>query len=124
MGKHTSDFHSEFWSVVRPRRDILDLAQREHAVDDLAKDDVLPIKEIARRGRDEELQRVSYVEKQYEGEEGAGSSSFDIPDSRSCWDPSWPIFNDEPAKKTHQDWLCRTIDSSPGPVCFTWKFSS
>jgi len=60
---------------------------------------VLPVKEIARRGRDEELQRVSYVEKQYEGEEGAGSSSFDVPGSRSCWDPSWPIFSDEPTKK-------------------------
>ena len=51
----TSDFHSELWSVVRPRRDILNLAQRKHAVDDLSKDDVLPVKEIARCRRDEEL---------------------------------------------------------------------
>jgi len=55
MCVHTSDFNSEFRSVVRPCRDILDFAQREHAVDDLPKDDVLPVEEIARRRRDEEL---------------------------------------------------------------------
>ena len=65
---HTGDFHSELWSVVRPRRDILDLAQREHAVDDLSKDDVLPVKEIARCGRDEELQSVG-LRRQYVGVE-------------------------------------------------------
>ena len=48
------NFH-EFWSVVRSRWNILNLTQSEHAVDDFAKDDVLPVEEIARCGRDEEL---------------------------------------------------------------------
>jgi hypothetical protein len=51
----TSNFHSELWPVIWPRRDIFYLAQREHAVDDFAEDDVLPVEEIARCGRDEEL---------------------------------------------------------------------
>ena len=59
MKKHTCNFHCQLWSVVRPRRDILDLAQREHAVDDFAEDDVLPVEEIARCSRDEELQQKS-----------------------------------------------------------------
>jgi hypothetical protein len=58
-GGRTSNFHREFWSIVRARRDILDLAQCEHAVDNLAKDDVLPVKEIARSGRDEELYKFT-----------------------------------------------------------------
>jgi len=52
------NFHGELWSVVRSCRDILNLAQSEHAVDDFAKDDVLPVEEIARCGRDEELTTV------------------------------------------------------------------
>ena len=57
MNKRTCDFYHELWSVVRSCRDILDLAQSEHAVDDFAKDDVLPVEEITRRGRDEELHK-------------------------------------------------------------------
>ena len=55
MNKRTCNFHNELWSVVGSRRDIFNLAQSEHAVDDFAKDDVLPVEEIARCGRDEEL---------------------------------------------------------------------
>ena len=55
MNKRTCNFHRELWSVVRSSRNIFDLAQREHAVDDLAKDDVLPVEEVARCSRDEEL---------------------------------------------------------------------
>jgi hypothetical protein len=57
MNKRTCNFHSELWSVVRSCRNILDLAQSEHAVDDFAKNDVLPVEEIARCGRDEELHK-------------------------------------------------------------------
>jgi hypothetical protein len=63
MNKHTCNFHCQLWSVVRPRWDILNLAQREHAVNDFAKDDVLPVEEIARCGRDEELQQKSGCER-------------------------------------------------------------
>jgi hypothetical protein len=55
---HTSNFNSELWPVVRPRRDIFNLAQREHAVDDFSKDDMLPVEEIARRSCDEELRPI------------------------------------------------------------------
>ena len=55
LNKRTCNFHNEFWSVVRSCRNILNLAQSEHAVDDFAKDDVLPVEEIARCGRDEKL---------------------------------------------------------------------
>jgi hypothetical protein len=55
MNKRTCDFHNKLWSVVRPCRNILNLAQSEHAVYDFAKDNVLPVEEIARRGRDKEL---------------------------------------------------------------------
>ena len=57
MKKRTCNFHNELWSVVRSCRNVLNLAQSEHAVNDLAKDDVLPIEEIARCGRDEELHK-------------------------------------------------------------------
>jgi len=57
MNKRTCNFHYKFWSVVRSCRNILNLAQSEHAVDDFAKDDVLPVEEITRCGRDEELQK-------------------------------------------------------------------
>ena len=56
--KRTCDFHNELWSVVRSRRNVLNLAQSEHAVNDFAKDDVLPVEEIARGGRDEELRQI------------------------------------------------------------------
>jgi hypothetical protein len=55
MDKRACNFHNELWSVVRSCRNILNLAQSEHAIDDFAKDDVLPVEEIARCGRDEEL---------------------------------------------------------------------
>ena len=55
MDKRTRNFHSELWSVVWSCRNILDLAQSEHAVDDFAEDDVLPVEEITRCGRDEKL---------------------------------------------------------------------
>ena len=119
---HTSDFHSELWSVVRPRRDILDLAQREHAVDDLSKDDVLPVKEIARCGRDEKLYKSVALRRNTRGD---GERRW------GTWQPF--VLGPELAylamSKTHNKervWLffVLTIDRSPGPVCFTWKFSS
>jgi hypothetical protein len=55
MIKRTCNFHNELWSVVRSCRNILNLAQSEHPVDDFAKDNVLPVEEIAGCGRDEKL---------------------------------------------------------------------
>ena len=84
----TSNFNSELWPVIWPRWDIFYLAQREHAVDDFAKDDVLPVEEIARRGRDEELHR-SWLRMM---ERRVGKATLkNAPGNRSCWGPSWPI---------------------------------
>lgn len=44
---HTDDLHDQFWSVVLSRRDILNLTKRQHAVDDLAKNHMLSVQEIA-----------------------------------------------------------------------------
>ncbi len=88
MNKRTCNFHGELWSVVRSCRDILNLAQSKHAIDDFAKDDVLPVEEIARRGRDEELHR-SWLRMM---ERRVGKATLkNAPGNRSCWGPSWPI---------------------------------
>jgi hypothetical protein len=44
---HTDDLHDQLWSVVLSRRDILDFTKRQHAVDDLAKNHMLSVQEIA-----------------------------------------------------------------------------
>jgi hypothetical protein len=53
--EHTRDFDCELRSVVRPRWDVLNLLQREHAVDHFSKH-VFPVQEITGCRRDEELQ--------------------------------------------------------------------
>ena len=58
MVRLTNYLHRELGAVVRPCRDVLDLAQCEHPVYDPPKDDVLPVEEVAFRGRDEELATV------------------------------------------------------------------
>jgi hypothetical protein len=78
MDKRTCNFHNELWSVVRSCWNILNLAQSEHAVDDFAKDDVLPVEEIARCGRDEEL-HISPVKK----DEGGGEAGIE----KRAWQP-------------------------------------
>ena len=51
----TNNLHSELRSIVRTCRDVLDLAEREHAVNDSAEDDMLAVQEVALRGGDKEL---------------------------------------------------------------------
>ena len=48
----------QFGPVVRARGDVLNLAQGEHTIDDSAKHDVLPVKEVAFRRGDEELATI------------------------------------------------------------------
>lgn len=55
LPSHTDDLHREFRPIVRARRDILDFAQREHAVDNFAEHDVLAIQKVTLGGRDKEL---------------------------------------------------------------------
>jgi hypothetical protein len=44
--------------VVSPRRHVLHFSNRQHALDDPSKDDVLAIEELGRRAGDEELAAV------------------------------------------------------------------
>ena len=87
---------------------------------------MLPVKEIARSGRDEELYRFM-LRKKKEKTKTRGRFGNDVPGSHSCWDPSWPIWGQRESNQTRPKVECHwwpTIDRSPGPVCFTWKFSS
>jgi hypothetical protein len=53
---HTDNLHNQLRPVVLSRRDILNFAKRQHAVNDLPKDDVLSIQEVAFRCGYEKLQ--------------------------------------------------------------------
>ena len=117
MNKHTCNFHCQLWSVVRSRRDILDLAQCEHAVDDFAKDDVFPVEEITRCSRDEELQ--SQVEKDEQATLKKRTHLAAVRDGTRVG-----LFSMSLLQRQGYVTVWLTIDSSPGPVCFTWKFSS
>lgn len=54
----TCDTNSLPWPVVLSRRDVFDLANSQHAVDHLAKYDVLAVEEVASCAGDEELTPV------------------------------------------------------------------
>lgn len=51
----TNDLHRQLRSVVWARGHILNLAQREHSINNFAKDDVFSVEEVALCSRDEEL---------------------------------------------------------------------
>lgn len=92
--------HCQLGPIVRARRHVLNLPQREHAVYHPPEHDVLPVQEIALRRSDEELAAVRIrtgvslrvYSKAYVVENAGGN--------------------------------LLTIDRRPGPVCFSLKFSS
>ena len=53
--RHTDDLDRKLWSIICASRHVLDLSKGEHAVDDLAKDDMLSVEEVALIGRYEKL---------------------------------------------------------------------
>ena len=54
----TNYLHGELWSVVGSRGYVFNFAEREHAVNDSAEDDMLSVQEVAFCGCDEELAPV------------------------------------------------------------------
>jgi hypothetical protein len=79
----TNDLHCQLGPIIRTRAHVLDLPEREHAVDDFAEHDVLPVKEITLGRRNEKLHdrqpRVIAVER-----------TRNAPGIHSSWVPSWP----------------------------------
>ena len=99
--RHTNYLDSKLWSVVGTGRDVLNLTQGQHAVDDPPKDDMLPVQKVAFGRSDEELAPVGV-------RTGVGLSMEN---------------QNKRARKVTQK-AHHTMDNSPGPVCFSLKFSS
>lgn len=75
---------------------ILDLAKCKHAIDYLTEHDMLPVEEVALGCSYEELTAI-------------------------CVRTGVSLGELEGARRQRR---CHTIDRRPGPVCFSWKFSS
>lgn len=80
----TNNLNRKFWPVVGTGRDVLNLAEGEHAINDPAKHDMLPVKEVAFGRCDEELEA--------EGQRSSitGEMSGNPPGNRWCLGQSWP----------------------------------
>jgi len=83
------DAHGHAWPVVLTRGHVLDLAQREQALDDLAEDDVLAVEEVARLAGDEELAGREAGCEVWTVHTGGG---VDSPGSRLYLARSWPAL--------------------------------
>jgi|SRR6266404_2038036 len=111
----TGNFNSELWPIIWPRWDIFYLAQREHAVDDFAKDDVLPVEEIAWCGRDEKLRPK--IRQRTTRESVTNLTTIRVGSRVGLIQGEQPTCISQYA-------TVLAIDRRPGTVCFTWKFSS
>ena len=87
QGRRTDDLDRQLRPVIWARGDVLDLAKREHPIDDLAEDDMFAVEEVAFCGCDEELQVQS--QRSFKVPERSQS----LPDSRLYLVPNWPVFS-------------------------------
>ena len=90
---------------------MFNLANGQHAVNDMSKDSVLPVQKVRRSCRDEELKEMSLDNPN--GAEVPGSHLYSV--------PSLPANKGEVTERLSGK---RTMDKRPASVCLSLKFSS